>query len=135
METYDSLLTEAYKNVRPTEICGRFEIKKVEGHIEGNKTIISNFGPIVNCTRRKPEHIAKFIFKELATSGEISGERLILTRKITSQQITEKLRQYYDCFVLCQNCKKPDTELIEENGHVFLKCMACGAKRAVICKI
>lgn len=135
MESYESLLTEAYKNVKPTEICERFEMKKVAGHIEGSKTIISNFGQIVNCARRKAEQIAKFLFKELATSGEIDGDRLILTRKINSVQITEKLREYFECFVICSNCKKPDTELIEENGQVFLKCMACGTKKPVVCKL
>jgi translation initiation factor 2 subunit 2 len=131
MEEYEKLLEQGMKQIKPSEACGRFEIKKPEGHIEGGKTIISNFLQIANCLRRKPEHLAKFLFKELAASGEIAGERLILVRKISSQTISKKIEKYVNSFVLCSNCKKPDTELIEEGGERFIRCLACGAKKPV----
>ncbi|MFZ5955406.1 MAG: translation initiation factor IF-2 subunit beta [Nanoarchaeota archaeon] len=135
MEDYEELLNGAYKNVKHMEPCERFEIKKVEGYFEGTKTIITNFIQIADCLRRPSEHLVKFLFRELATSGEIAGDRLILTRKISSQTINEKIEKYTNQFVLCPNCKKPDTEIIEEGGQKFIRCLACGTKKAIVNKL
>lgn len=131
MDDYEKLLGEAFEKVKPCEFCDRFEVKKVEGMHEGTKTIVTNFCQIATCLRRKPEHLAKFLLGELATSGNIEGERLILTRKLTSAQINEKVEKYANSFVKCANCGKPDTEIVREGEQVFLKCMACGTKKAI----
>lgn len=128
---YEALLDEAYDKVEVSEECGRFELLKVSGHHEGTKTIISNFGQIAQCVRRAPEHILKFLSKELASHGEIKGDRLILSRKLPSAEINKKIQKYVDRFVLCPKCNKPDTELIEEGPRLFLKCLACGNKREI----
>lgn len=125
---YESLLNEAYKDVKVTKECGRFEILKVEGHYEGVRTIISNFSQIAMCIRRTPEHLLKFLTKELASSGEIKGDRLILSRRVPRKDINERIEKYVNRFVLCPKCKKPDSELNEEKGKLFLKCLACGEK-------
>jgi len=128
---YEKLLGEAFEKVKPTEFCDRFEVKKVEGRHEGTRTFITNFIAISTCLRRDPEHIAKFLFKELATPGEIDGERLILARKLPSAQVNEKVEKYVEKFVKCSNCGKPDTEILTEGNLTFLKCMACGIKKPI----
>jgi len=130
-DDYEKLLGEAYENIKPTEFCDRFEVRKAEGMHEGSKTIITNFGQICTCLRREPEHVSKFLLKELATAGEIDGDRLILNRKIMSSQVNEKIEKYSEKFVKCGNCGKPDTEIVSENGKSFLKCMACGIKKEI----
>jgi translation initiation factor 2 subunit 2 len=132
MENYENLLEDAYSKVTQTQECDRFEIKKLSAHFEGNKTIIDNYLQIASCLRRDSAHLAKFLFKELATPGEISGDRLILIRKLPVARITEKILLYTNKYVLCPNCKKPDTELVEENGQKYMRCMACGNKVRVI---
>lgn len=128
---YESLLDQAYEKIEPVEECGRFEILKVKGHHEGTKTIITNFGQVVNCIRRNPEHLMKFLNKELASSSEIKGERLILSRKLSSKDINDRIEKYVKRFVLCPKCRKPDTELKDVGGKVFLNCLACGEKYEV----
>ncbi len=128
---YENLLNTAYEQIKPVEGCDRFEVRKVEGRIEGSKTIISNFGQVVNCMRRSPEHVSKFLFKALATCGEVNGERLVLARKVNSSEINEKIEKYVNEYVRCKDCKKPDTELVSEGGKVIMRCMACGAKNEV----
>ena len=128
---YELLLDEAYEKVKPTEECERFEILKVKGHHEGTKTVVTNFSQIVSCVRRAPEHLIKFLTKELASSSEVSGDRLILSRRLSSKEINEKIERYVTRFVLCLKCKKPDTELCEERGKLYLRCLACGAKYEV----
>ena len=134
--TYEKLLDEAYEKVKPISSNGeRFEIPKAEGMIEGNKTIITNFKQICDHLRRKCEHLAKFLQRELASPGTIEGERLILIKKVPSSRINEKIKEYVNEFVICRECKKPDTELIKQDEFMFLHCLACGAKHSVRAKI
>ena len=129
MQNYEKLLEEAYKKVRQVSASGeRFVIPKVEGHFEGKKTIITNFYQIVSYLRRKPEHFQKFLLKELAASGQKEGDRLVLNIKVPSSKINQKIEEYVNEFVLCKECKKPDTEQIKDGRVNFINCLACGAK-------
>ena len=132
MENYEQLIEEAYGKIKPIEHNGeRFEVPKIEGHLEGTKTILTNIPQIISYLRRDQEHFVKFLLKELATSGTVKNNILILQRKITSQKINEKIEGYVKEFVQCKECQKPDTELIKEKGLVFMHCLACGAKHPV----
>jgi len=136
MEDYEKLLNEAYGKVKKSESNGeRFEIPKVEGHFEGKKTILTNFFQIASFLRRNPEHFQKFMLRELAASGQKEGDRLVLNMTVPSAKINQKVEQYVKEFVLCEQCGKPDTELVKEDRLSFVKCMACGAKHSVRSKI
>jgi len=141
MEEYEKLLEEAYKKVKQvskgSKNSGRFEIPKIEGHFEGKKTILTNFSQIINYLRRDEGHLQKFLLKELATSGQKDGDRLVLNNKIPSTKINPKIEEYVKEFILCKECKKPDTELIKEHHSrlTFIHCLACGAKHSVRSKI
>jgi translation initiation factor 2 subunit 2 len=136
MEDYEQMLEEAYSKIKKTDSNGeRFEIPKIEGHFEGKRTILTNFFNISSYLRRNPEHLQKFLLKELAVSGQIEGDRLIINNNVPSSKINQKIEQYTKEFVLCRECQKPDTELIKEDKFLFLKCLACGAKHSVRAKI
>ncbi len=129
---YEELLERGIKKLpESAKEKQRFEIPKAKGHIEGTKTLISNFLQIADLLGRKPEHFLKFILRELATPGDVRGNLLILKRKISASKVNEKIQKYADEFVLCSECGKPDTQLIKEKEVVYLKCMACGAKHPV----
>ena len=55
MDDYKKLLQEVRKNL-PEHIFQkeRFEIPKVKGHIQGNRTVISNFLQIASTLGREP---------------------------------------------------------------------------------
>jgi translation initiation factor 2 subunit 2 len=132
METYEELLNDAYKKMKAPEGNGeRFEIPKAQGLFEGKKTIITNFIHIASYIRRNPEHFEKFLLKQLASSGQIEGERLVLNQKVPSAKINQKIEEYVKEFVLCKECSKPDTELIKDDRLTFIHCLACGAKHPV----
>ena len=136
MENYEKLLDEAYKKTKQIDVSGeRFEIPKIERHFQGKKTVLSNFFQIANHLRRKPEHFQKFILKELAAYGQKEGDRLILNIKVPSAKINSKIEQYVNEFVLCKECKKPDTQIMKEGRLTFLHCLACGAKHPIRSKI
>ena len=129
---YEKLLEEAYGKIKQTNTSlNRFEIPKIEGHFEGRKTILTNFYQIASHLRRKPEHFQKFMLKELAASGQKEGDRLVLNIKVPSSKINQKIEEYVNEFVLCRECKKPDTELVRKDRINFVHCLACGAKHSV----
>ena len=134
---YEQLLKRAREQL-PESVFEkeRFEIPKVRGHLEGNKTIISNFQQIASTLRRPPEHLLKFVLRELATPGEIARSGLlVLGSKMAASRINEKIRQYAHEFVFCPDCGKPDTEITKEGDFSFLKCSACGSKHPVKSKL
>ena len=136
MDNYEKLLEQAYEKVKKVDTSkGRFEIPKIEGHIEGKKTILTNFLQIASYLRRSPEHFQKFLLKELATPGQMEGDRLVLNNKIPSTKINQKIEEYANEFVLCRECGKPDTEIKKEDRLSFVHFLACGAKHSIRSKI
>lgn len=133
---YEEMLNEGKKNLPEiTEESKRFEIPKVEGHVEGNKTIITNFLQIADIFRRDPQHIIKYLQRELATPAYLDNRRLVLGRKIGSSVVNQRIEAYAKEFVLCKECGKPDTQIIKEERVAVLKCTACGAKHSIKIKI
>lgn len=132
MEDYESLLNEAYKKVKVVQTgSDRFEIPKVQGQVQGKTTIITNISQIADYLRRPIDNLAKFLQRELATSGKLDNNSLILNTKLSSEKVNEKVQLYSKEFVLCNECKKPDTEIISEKGIKYKHCLACGAKSPV----
>ena len=133
---YLKLLKEAKEKlpeIQATE--SRFEIPKAKGHIQGNKTVISNFQQIVDKLGRPLEQLLKFLQRELATPAVMDGPRLVLGRKLSSEIINKKVELYCKDFLICHECNKPDTKIIKDGRIMLLKCMACGAKHPIKSKI
>ncbi|MFW6449439.1 MAG: translation initiation factor IF-2 subunit beta [Nanoarchaeota archaeon] len=129
---YESLLDNAYEKLPETqEEKERFEIPKVRGHIQGNKTVVTNFHQIAQFLNRSVDHLLKYVLKELATPGTKMKNGIIFGTKIPASRINEKIEKYVEEFVLCKECKKPDTKLVKEDKYLFKKCMACGARHSV----
>lgn len=120
----DRLYATLPKGALATE---RFEIPAPEAYIQGNRTIVKNFSQIVKTLRRDEKHMMKFITKESATSANIEGQRLILNSKFSQRQVSEMISNYAKQYVLCQECGKPDTRIMDHQGVKMLKCEACGA--------
>ena len=123
------MLDSVYTKVKKGELKERINIIKPNIFFHGNKTIISNFEQFCNSIRRDKKQVAKFLYKELATSGSVEGGKLVLQ---TRSPITEdKIQKYLKNFVYCSECGKPDTVLQREDRFFVLKCEACGARKSV----
>jgi len=135
-EDYEQLLENAYKKIKVVDVSKeRFEIPKVKGQVQGKNTVITNIADIANRIRRPVEHLAKFLQKELAVAGFVKNDRLILRTRLNSSRVNDKIELYVKEFVLCNECKKPDTEIISGKGIKFKHCLACGAKSPIKRKI
>jgi translation initiation factor 2 subunit 2 len=133
MENYEKLLDNIYKNLPKERVSTeRFEIPKAEVSVVGSRTIIKNFKEICDKLNRDPNHLAKFLSKELAAPGNIEGERYIINSKISEKIINDKIKKYCENFVICKQCNRPDTRLVEfERGIYYMQCDACGARSPV----
>jgi translation initiation factor 2 subunit 2 len=132
MDEYEQLLHKAEQEL-PERMAGseRFVIDKVLGHIEGNKTVITNLKKIAKDLGREENHLLKYLLRELATPGKWAGERVIFGTKISASNINKKIKKYASEFVYCSECGKPETKLVEEKEITYLRCLACGAKKPV----
>ena len=132
MKPYETMLDDAYNKIKIVTTSGdRFEIPNVQGKVQGKNTFIININEIASYIRRPVEHLAKFLQKELAVSGVLEKDRLVLKTMLNSAKVNEKIELYVKEFVTCTECKKPDTEIISEKGIKFKHCLACGAKSPI----
>ncbi|MFH1409257.1 MAG: translation initiation factor IF-2 subunit beta [Nanoarchaeota archaeon] len=133
---YEKMLDRGIESLpESTKKSERFEIPRVLGHIQGNKTIISNFGAIAQVLHREAGHVLKYILKELATPGELQSGRMVIGRKVSASKINTKIESYAQQYVICQECKRPDTQLEKKGTITLMKCAACGATRPINAKI
>ncbi|NTV22882.1 MAG: translation initiation factor IF-2 subunit beta [Nanoarchaeota archaeon] len=129
---YEELLKRARENLPESVLRKeRFVIPNIVGHVQGNKTILSNFFQIASHLGRDEEHFLKYILKELATPGGARKPLVILGRKVSASRINEKIKEYADKYVICKECGKPETTLTKLDRVQTLKCNACGAKYPV----
>ena len=109
----------------------RFETPVVESFLQGSKTIIRNFDVILQKVRRPPEMLSKYFSKELAVPSTIEGSKLVLHGKFYERNLRDKLQSFVDAAVVCKECKRPDTKIVEKDGVKILICEACGARAPV----
>ena len=132
MESYETMLEQAYKKIKVVASSGdRFEIPKVQGKVQGRATIITNIYAIASYIRRPADMLSKFLQKELAIQVVLEKDTLVLKTQLNSAKVNDKIEMYVKEFVLCTECKKPDTEVISEKGIKFKHCLACGAKSPI----
>ncbi len=110
----------------------RFEMPEAVSFIQGTKTVVKNFSAILKVVSRTEKHLFKFLTKETATAASVDESgRLILNGKFSQQQVNDLVKSYVKQFVLCPECDRPDTKVVEKQGIKMLKCEACGAISSV----
>lgn len=128
---YEELLERTYENLpEKVQTEERFEIPRFESFLQGNQTIIRNFSFVAEKLRRDPKLLMKYMTKELAAPGSIEGPRLILQGRFSDRVINDRLNNFVRELVLCHECKKPDTRIVDVgHGVKMIICEACGARR------
>jgi len=129
---YEKLLDRAYAQLpEKTKTQARFEMPQVDVLMEGNKTILKNFAQVAKAFNREEAQLQKFLTKELGSYSTVSGERLIFNKKLFGKKIGDVVKRYAADYVLCPQCKKPDTHFASMEGVKILKCEACGGWKPI----
>ena len=129
---YEKLLERARSQL-PREILGhkRFELPRVKSGNIGMRTYVVNFKEIADAMNRDPQHLLRYMSREMATAGTMDQARAIFQGKFRSDALDRLVQRYVEEFVTCPVCKGPDTKIVKEKRFSFLQCEACGAKSSV----
>ena len=132
MDDYLAGLDRAMKKMPASrESKERFVIPSVKVFYEGKTTVLENFGAIADTLNRDPEHLMKFLLQEMGTAGKIEGSRGIFQGKFGESAIARQIESYFEEYVVCTECRLPDTHLTKNDRVLMLRCDACGAHRPV----
>jgi len=129
---YDELLKRACSQMPEVSLKRkRLELPTLLISTVGMRTIITNFKEIAGVLDRDPQHILKFLTREMATAATYHDGRAIFQGKFRRDSFERLLQRYMESFVICPVCKRPDTKIVREKRLAFLVCKACGARSSV----
>jgi len=132
MDDYEKMLDRARAALpEKTLAFERFETPQIDSFVQGSKTLVRNFEAILQKIRRPPEMLARYFSKEMAVPASVQGGKLVLNGKFYARNLQDKLQSFVDAAVVCKECKRPDTKIIEKDGVKTLVCEACGARAPV----
>jgi translation initiation factor 2 subunit 2 len=132
MDEYLASLERALSKLPEVKGSGeRFVVPEPKLLTEGKTTVFDNFSVIVDKLNREPEHVFKFILRELGTAGKLEGTRVMLQGRFTNNVISAVIAAYVEEYVTCSECGRPDTHLLKTERVLTLRCDACGAHRSV----
>ena len=103
---------------------------KIEGRGNGIKTVIPNICDVGLSLHRNPAEVNKFFGCELGAQTTYAPEtnRAVVNGAHTDVALQALIHRYVEAYVLCPNCRLPETEYKIKNDVIFHKCAACGAK-------
>ncbi|KAG8907761.1 hypothetical protein FRB99_002260 [Tulasnella sp. 403] len=109
-------------------------LTKIEGKGNGIKTVLPNMSDVARALSRPPSYSTKYFGCELGaqTSMDEKNDRYIVNGAHDANRLRELLDGFIDKFVLCGECKNPETDLfLTRNEEIFRDCKACGARTMV----
>jgi translation initiation factor 2 subunit 2 len=129
---YNELLKRAQTQIPEVTLKReRLEMPRLFVSMVGMRTTIANFKEVADMLDRDPQHILKFLTREMATAATYNDGRAIFQGKFPRDTFERLLQRYMEAFVICPVCKRPDTKIVKEKRLSFLVCNACGARSSI----
>ena len=112
----------------------RYKMPKIQAKIEGRgngiKTVLLNIIELASSLKRDPPEVTKYFGCELGAqtiyTTETGADRAIVNGAHSEMDLQKSLSKYIENFVLCKNCRLPETHYKIKSGIVSQKCLACG---------
>ncbi len=132
-EEYMKLLDRAFANAHViASESSDFVIPKVDSLVQGSKTILRNLNAFADKARRDPKEMARYVSKELGVPVNVEEQRLVISGKFQPADLDKRMQRYFEVYVICRECHKPDTKLERAGrGMFYLVCEACGSRYGV----
>lgn len=101
---------------------------KVEGKGNGIKTVIVNLSNVAHQLARPPNYVIKYFGFELGAQTNIDpkDDRWIINGAHEAGKLQDYLDGFINKFVLCKECKNPETVVSIKDGDILMDCKACG---------
>lgn len=106
---------------------------KIEGKGNGIKTVVANLSSVAHSLSRPPSYVIKYFGFELGAQTNInpSDDRWIINGAHEASKLQDHLDGFISKYVLCKNCKNPETDVVIKDGYILLDCKACGQRSNV----
>jgi translation initiation factor 2 subunit 2 len=109
-----------------------FVIPPADSIVQGTKTILRNLTAIADRARRPAADIARYMSKEFAVPISVEDGRLMINGKFSAEDLNKKISKYFETYVICKECHKPDSHLESSSRGMFsFICEACGARYGI----
>ncbi|RNF24639.1 putative eukaryotic translation initiation factor 5 [Trypanosoma conorhini] len=105
---------------------------KVEGSGNGIKTVFPNIHDVCLAINRPEEVLMKFFQSEIGAQRTVleKDDKFLIMGSHTEERVQEKIYDFIRKFVLCRNCRNPETQLVVETTkktpYISMSCGACG---------
>ncbi|KKY15157.1 putative eukaryotic translation initiation factor 5 [Phaeomoniella chlamydospora] len=115
----------------------RYKMERIQSKIEGKgngiKTVVVNLSSVSQSLARPPSYVIKYFGFELGaqTNTNPSDDRWIINGAHEAGKLQDQLDGFINRFVLCKNCKNPETDVVIKDGNIVLDCKACGQRSNV----
>jgi translation initiation factor 2 beta subunit (eIF-2beta)/eIF-5 len=133
MDSYESMSAEIYA-IKDGKVNNPLVLPFPVVSRIPKKSSWDNFHYFCEVINRQPDHVRRFFFFELATSGSITGSgSLHIKGKFDRQRIEKGCRKYIEAFVQCNQCRGLHTVLEKDHGSNLwmVKCTFCTSERSV----
>nr|POE62246.1 eukaryotic translation initiation factor 5 [Quercus suber] len=112
----------------------RYKMEKLQSKIEGKgngiKTVIVNLSNVADQLARPPSYVIKYFGFELGAQTNIDpkDDRWIINGSHEATKLQDYLDGFINKFVLCKECKNPETVVNIKDGDIIFDCKACGQR-------
>jgi translation initiation factor 5 len=111
----------------------RYKMAKIDYIIGKTKIHLMNLDEIyVNIGIHDNKLFPKFLEKRLSTNIVKSKYKISLSNKINIKDINNCLYEFIEYFVICPECRLPETNFLINNKKLYLSCKACGAENKIV---
>ena len=103
---------------------------KIEGKGNGIKTVVVNLSNVADQLARPPNYIIKYFGFELGAQTNIDpkDDRWIINGAHEASKLQDYLDGFIKKFVLCNDCKNPETVISIKDANILMDCKACGMR-------
>ncbi|KAN0083020.1 Domain found in IF2B/IF5 domain containing protein [Elaphomyces granulatus] len=108
-------------------------LSKIEGKGNGIKTVVVNLNSVAQSLSRPPSYVIKYFGFELGAQANAkpTDDRWIINGAHDAPKLQDYLDGFISRFVLCKQCKNPETDVAIKDGRILLDCKACGQRSEV----
>jgi translation initiation factor 5 len=106
---------------------------KIEGKGNGIKTVVVNLSSVAASLARPGSYVIKYFGFELGAQTNIDpkDDRWIINGAHDAPKLQDHLDGFINKFVLCKECKNPETDVVIKDDYILLDCKACGKRTDV----
>ena len=99
--------------------------------IKDRKTFITNFDAFCTSINRDKTIVKMYIDKETNFASSLSGDlsQLKIDTSLRQSHLKTIITVFIKMYVLCQECKSSDTNIIKKNRNSFIQCNFCKSER------